>query len=150
MIIEEGPSKEIKHATHVVIHDDEVFNWNDYIQDERKEKWSWVVEIKRSREEDEARGYFGHVYDAYKEARRVNRWCEEKDCFVDPKGNSTVDRDVVDFEALVAAVPIVGVWCRGLKEIPHYREKVKEGINEVIYASLEKKKKTIKEIVVEI
>ncbi|MFS7918051.1 hypothetical protein Hanom_Chr03g00196371 [Helianthus anomalus] len=55
----------------------------------------------------------------------------------------------VDFEALVAAIPTVGIWCKSLEEIPRYREKVEEGIKKVLYASLEKKKKkkTIEEIV---
>ncbi|MFS7947873.1 hypothetical protein Hanom_Chr06g00553291 [Helianthus anomalus] len=74
-------------------------------------------------------------------------WSQEKECYVDPKGNPTVDSCEVDFEALVAAIPTVGVWCRGLKEIPYYREKAEERINKVIYASLEKKKKTVEEIV---
>ncbi|MFS7917549.1 putative transcription factor interactor and regulator CCHC(Zn) family [Helianthus anomalus] len=91
---------------------------------------SVVAEIKRSREEEEARGYLSH-----------------KDCFVDPKGNPIVDPDVVDFEVLVAAIPTVGVWCRGLKEIPRYREKIEEGIYKVIYACLENKKKIVGEIV---
>ncbi|MFS7900216.1 hypothetical protein Hanom_Chr03g00207791 [Helianthus anomalus] len=131
----------------MIIQEDEGFNWNNYIKDERKEKWSLVAEIKRSWEEEEAHCYLNHVYDAYKEARRANRWCEAKDCYVDQKGNPTIDPDVVDFKALVAAIPTIGVWCRGLREIPRYREKVEEGINKVIYASLEKKKKIVEEII---
>ncbi|MFS8025245.1 hypothetical protein Hanom_Chr16g01472701 [Helianthus anomalus] len=45
--------------------------------------------------------------------------------------------------------PTIDVWCRGLREIPHYREKVEEEINKVIYASLEKKKKIVEEIIIE-
>ncbi|MFS7903784.1 hypothetical protein Hanom_Chr01g00028141 [Helianthus anomalus] len=75
------------------------------------------------------------------------RWSVDKECFVDPKGNPIVDPDKVDFEALVAAIPTVCVWCKGLEEIPNYRQKVDEGIKKVIYASLEKKKKTVEEIV---
>ncbi|KAJ0747021.1 putative transcription factor interactor and regulator CCHC(Zn) family [Helianthus annuus] len=129
--IEEGSSKEKKQAM-LTLHDDiiqddnkwriqedEGFNWNGYIKDVRKEKWSLVVEIKRSREEEEARGYLSHVYDAYKEARWAKRWDIEKECYVDPKGNPTADPDEVDFEASVAAIPTVGVWCRGIGEIPH-------------------------------
>ncbi|MFS7937066.1 hypothetical protein Hanom_Chr05g00423151 [Helianthus anomalus] len=101
------------------IQEDEGFNWNGYIKDERKEKWLLVVEIKRSREEEEARDYLSYVYDAYKEARWAKRWDIEKDKYVDPKGNRTADPDEVDFEALVAAIPTVGVWCRGIREIPH-------------------------------
>ncbi|MFS8034140.1 hypothetical protein Hanom_Chr17g01577721 [Helianthus anomalus] len=85
--------------------------------------------------------YLSDVYKAFTEARRENRWSEEKECFVDPKGNPTVDPEKVDFEALVAAIPNVGVWCKGLEEIPNYRQKVDERIKKVIYASLEKKKK---------
>ncbi|MFS7979445.1 hypothetical protein Hanom_Chr10g00927371 [Helianthus anomalus] len=78
--------------------------------------------------------------------RRV-RWSNEKECFVDPQGNGTVDPEKVDFKALVAAIPTVSVWCKDLEEIPRYREKVEEGIRKVIYASLKKNKKTVKEIV---
>ncbi|MFS7947810.1 hypothetical protein Hanom_Chr06g00552581 [Helianthus anomalus] len=48
---------------------------------------------------------------------------------------------------LFAAIPTVSVWWKGLEEIPRYKEKVEEGIKKVIYATLEKKKKTIEEIV---
>ncbi|MFS7990849.1 hypothetical protein Hanom_Chr11g01063721 [Helianthus anomalus] len=90
-----------------------------------------VIEIKQSREERHAR----------------LRWSKEKECFVDPNGNPTVDPNKVDFEALVAAIPTVEVWCEGLEEIPRYKQKVEEGIKKVIYASLEKKKKMVEEIV---
>ncbi|XP_022042023.1 interaptin-like [Helianthus annuus] len=61
-----------------------------------------------------------------------------------------MDPDEVNFEALVAIIPTVDVWCRGLREIRNYREKVKEEIYKVMNASLEKKKKkTVEEIVVE-
>ncbi|XP_021991474.1 uncharacterized mitochondrial protein AtMg00810-like [Helianthus annuus] len=75
------------------------------------------------------------------------RWSKEKECYVDPQGNPTVDPKKVDLEALVAAIPTISVWCKGLSEIPRYKEKVKEGIRKVIYASLDKKKKTVEEIV---
>ncbi|KAJ0726641.1 putative transcription factor interactor and regulator CCHC(Zn) family [Helianthus annuus] len=144
---EEVPSKEIKHAAHVTIHDDESFDCSKYIKKEKREKKALVAEFKQSREEEQARGYLREVYKAYEEARWANRWCEEKECYVDPKGNPTVDPDDVDFNALVAAIPTVGVWCKGLEEILRYREKVEEGIRKVIYTSLEKKKKTVEEIV---
>ncbi|MFS7919970.1 hypothetical protein Hanom_Chr03g00218851 [Helianthus anomalus] len=94
--------------------------------------------------------YLSDVYQAFTEARRASRWIFDKECFVDPKGNPIVDPDKVDFEALVAAIPTVGVWCKVLEEIPRYREEVEEGIRKVIYANLEKKKKkkkNVKEIV---
>ncbi|XP_021979113.1 uncharacterized protein LOC110875224 [Helianthus annuus] len=131
--IEEGSSKEKKQAMLTI--NDECSGPN-----ERKEKWWLVAEIKQSREERHACLRLEEVYDAFKEARRENRWCEEKECFVDPQGNPIVDLDEVNLEALIAAVPTVRVWCKGLKEIPRYREKVEEGIRKVIYASLEKKK----------
>ncbi|MFS7904365.1 hypothetical protein Hanom_Chr01g00035171 [Helianthus anomalus] len=128
----------------VVIHDDEGFNWNKYIQ---KEKHALVAEFKESREENHARMYLSEVYKAFIKAKRENRWSKEKECFVDPKGNPTVDPQKVDFEARVAAIPTVGVWIKRLEEIPNYRQKVEEGIKKVIYASVEKKKKTVEEIV---
>ncbi|MFS8033035.1 hypothetical protein Hanom_Chr17g01564721 [Helianthus anomalus] len=93
-----------------------------------------VAKITKSREEIEAQGYMDSMYDAHKEERRARRWDSEYECYVDPK----------------AAIPTLDVWCRGLIEIRDYREKVKEEIYKVMYASLEKKKKkTVEEIVVE-
>ncbi|KAJ0780763.1 hypothetical protein HanPI659440_Chr06g0241461 [Helianthus annuus] len=110
-----------------------------------------MAEIKQSREERHARLRLDDVYDAYKEATLAGRWSKEKECYVDPQGNSTVDPKKVDLQALIAAIPTVSVWCKGLREILRYKEKVEEGIKKVIYASLEKKKKkkTVEEIVEE-
>ncbi|MFS8022483.1 hypothetical protein Hanom_Chr16g01439951 [Helianthus anomalus] len=77
-----------------------------------------VVEVRQSHEERHANMRLDDVYDAYKEATQAGRWSKEKECFVDPQGNPTVDP-----------------------------EKVEEGIRKVIYVSLEKKKKTVEEIV---
>ncbi|MFS7998997.1 hypothetical protein Hanom_Chr12g01160761 [Helianthus anomalus] len=99
-----------------------------------------VAEIKQSREERHARMRLDDVYDAYKEATKAGRWSKEKECFMNPQGNPTVDLDKVDFEALVDAIPTVNVWCKGLEEIPRNKEKVEEGIKNVIYASLETKR----------
>ncbi|MFS7903787.1 hypothetical protein Hanom_Chr01g00028181 [Helianthus anomalus] len=126
--------------------DDEGFDWGKYIKEEKVGKKALVAEFKQSREERHARMYLSDVYDVYKEAKWANRWSVDKQCFVDLKGNPTVDPDKVDFEELVAAIPTVCVWCKGLKEIPNYRQKVDEGIKKVIYSSLEKKK-TVEEIV---
>ncbi|MFS7977161.1 hypothetical protein Hanom_Chr10g00900861 [Helianthus anomalus] len=107
-----------------------------------------VAEIKQSREERHAHIRLDEVYDANKEETQAGRWSKEKECFVDPQGNPTVDPEKVDFKALVASIPTVSVWCKGLEKIPRYKEKVEEGIKKVIYASLEKKKKkTVEEIV---
>ncbi|MFS8024391.1 hypothetical protein Hanom_Chr16g01462671 [Helianthus anomalus] len=108
--------------------------------DEKTEKRALVAKLKESREVEHAREYLSEEYKKYREERWANRWGAYRECDVDPEGNPTFDPDVVDFEALVVAIPTIGVWCRELKEIPHYREKVEEGINKVIYVSLEKKK----------
>ncbi|KAJ0591520.1 putative transcription factor interactor and regulator CCHC(Zn) family [Helianthus annuus] len=153
---EEGSSKEKKQAMLMIrdgssgpstFHHDEGFNWGKYIKDDRTEKWVLIAEFKESREERHARMYLSEADKAFTKARHANRWSQEKECSVDPKGNQTVDPDKVDFKAIVAANPTVGVWCKGLEEIPRYREKVEEGIRKVIYAGLEKKKKTVEEIV---
>ncbi|MFS7986167.1 putative transcription factor interactor and regulator CCHC(Zn) family [Helianthus anomalus] len=127
-----------------ILHNDEVYDWSKHDKEVGEVK-VMVAEIKQSREERYADMRLDDVYDAYKEATGVNKWSEKKECFVDPNGNLTIDPNKVDFEALVAAIPTIGVWCKGLEEIPRYREKVEEGIKKVIYASLEKKK-TIEEI----
>ncbi|KAJ0940945.1 putative transcription factor interactor and regulator CCHC(Zn) family [Helianthus annuus] len=132
-----------------IIHDDEGYDWSKHDKENGKVK-AMVAEIKQSREERHAHMKLDDVYDAYKEATRAGRWSQEKECFVDPQGNPAVDPDKVDFEALVAAIPIVGFWCKGLEEIPRYREKVDEGIKKVIYSSLEKKKKKKKKTIEEI
>ncbi|KAF5754545.1 putative transcription factor interactor and regulator CCHC(Zn) family [Helianthus annuus] len=130
----------------IVIHDDEGYDWSQHDKLAGKAK-AMITEIKESREERHARLRLDVVYDAYKEATLAGKWNKEKECFVDPQGNPTVDPMKVDFEALVAAIPTVSVWCKGFEEIPRYKEKVEEGIKKVIYASLEKKKKTVEEIV---
>ncbi|KAJ0675763.1 putative transcription factor interactor and regulator CCHC(Zn) family [Helianthus annuus] len=147
--IEEGSSSKERNKTYVTFQEDEKegFDWSKYIKDEEKEKKALVAEFKHNREEHHARMYLSDVYDAYKEAKWATRWSIEKECYVDLKGNPTIDPDKVDFEALVATIPTVGIWCKGLEEIPRYREKIEEGIRKVIYASLEKKKKTVEEIV---
>ncbi|MFS8007492.1 putative transcription factor interactor and regulator CCHC(Zn) family [Helianthus anomalus] len=154
--IEERSSKEMKQAMLTIhdvsdrpktFHEDEGFDWSKYIKEEKREKKALVAEIEESREENHARAYLSIECKKYKEEKWANRWDADKECYVDPKGNPTVDPDEVDFEALVATIPTVGVWCKGLEEIPRYREKVEEGIRKVLYTSLEKKKKTIKEII---
>ncbi|MFS7979102.1 hypothetical protein Hanom_Chr10g00923401 [Helianthus anomalus] len=99
-------------------HHDEGFDWGKYIKDERTKKRSLVAEVKQSREVEHARAYLSGWYKKYREARWANRWDADRECYVDPKGNPTIDPDEVD-----------------------------EGIRKVLYASLEKKKKTVEEIV---
>ncbi|XP_021996077.1 eukaryotic translation initiation factor 3 subunit A-like [Helianthus annuus] len=136
-----------EEGVRIVIHDDEGYDWSQHDKENGKAK-AMVAEIKQSREERHARIRLDEVDDAYKEATQAGRWSKEKECFVDPQGNPTVNPETVDFEALATAIPTVSVWCKGLEEIPRYKEKVEEGIKKVIYASLEKKKKkTIEEIV---
>ncbi|KAM0049807.1 putative transcription factor interactor and regulator CCHC(Zn) family [Helianthus debilis subsp. tardiflorus] len=115
---EEGKLKEKKQAMLTIressgpsmLHqEDEGFDWGKYIKDERKEKKAFVAEVKRRREVEHARAYLDKVYDAHKEARRANRWSQEKECYVDPNGNPTFDPNMVDFYSLVAAIPTVGV-----------------------------------------
>ncbi|MFS7915714.1 hypothetical protein Hanom_Chr02g00168491 [Helianthus anomalus] len=89
--------------------------------------------------------YLSDVYAVFIEAKQLNRWDKERKCFVDPQGNLTVDPQTVDFEALIAAIPTVGVWAAWLEKNLNYRKEVKEGIRKVIYANVEKKK-TVEEI----
>ncbi|KAJ0880381.1 hypothetical protein HanRHA438_Chr10g0462461 [Helianthus annuus] len=109
-----------------------------------------TTEVTPTREERHARLRLDDVYDAYKEATRAGRWSKDKGCYVDPQGNPTVDPKTVDLDALVAAIPTVDVWCKGIRENPRYKQQVEEGIRKVSFASLEKKKKnTVEEIVTE-
>ncbi|KAM0035898.1 hypothetical protein Hdeb2414_s0015g00451961 [Helianthus debilis subsp. tardiflorus] len=91
-----------------------------------------TAEITLTREERHARLRLDDVYDAYKEATRAGRWSKERECYVDPQGNPTVDPKTVDLNALVAAIPTVSVWCKGLREIPRYKEKVEEKAKELV------------------
>ncbi|KAJ0604016.1 putative transcription factor interactor and regulator CCHC(Zn) family [Helianthus annuus] len=141
--IEEGSSKERKQA-YVTIQNDEGFNWNKYIL---KKKLALVAETRPSREERHARMELSKVHEIFMEASRENRWDAKRECFVDPQGNPAVDPQKVDFEALVAAIPTARVWDARLENNPNYRKEVEEGIRKVIYASVEKKKKTVEEIV---
>ncbi|MFS7894763.1 hypothetical protein Hanom_Chr09g00800521 [Helianthus anomalus] len=74
------------------------------------------------------------------EAKRADRWDDERKCFVDPQGNPTVDPDMVDSKALVAAIPTSGVFYRRIQEDPNYEKEMEEGLRRVIYASVKKKK----------
>ncbi|KAJ0800720.1 putative transcription factor interactor and regulator CCHC(Zn) family [Helianthus annuus] len=134
--IDEGSSKEKKHVVLTIrdrsescIHQNEKFNWDDYIKvddnrciihDDEWYDWSkhdkedgkvkaMVAKIKKSREEIKDQGYLDSMYDAHKEARWSRRWDSEYECYVDPKGNPTVDPDEVDFEALVDVIPTESV-----------------------------------------
>ncbi|MFS7963423.1 hypothetical protein Hanom_Chr08g00737861 [Helianthus anomalus] len=150
---DEGSSKEKNHVVLTIrdrsessILQDKKFNWDDYIKvDDNRcifhdyEGYDWskhskedgevkamVAKIKKSREEIETQGYLDSMYDAHKEARQEKRWDSEYECYVDPKGNPTIDPNEVDFEALVAVIPTVDDWYRGLREIRNYREKLKK------------------------
>ncbi|KAJ0570307.1 putative transcription factor interactor and regulator CCHC(Zn) family [Helianthus annuus] len=139
--IGEGSLKEMKQAL-ITIQEDEGFNWNKYIP---KEKFALVPETIPSREERHARMRLSDVYEIFMEARRANRWDDERKCFIDPQGNLALDPQKVDFEALVAVIPTVGVWAAIYEDL-NYRKEVEDGIKRVIYSSVEKKK-TVVEIV---
>ncbi|MFS8007042.1 hypothetical protein Hanom_Chr14g01256301 [Helianthus anomalus] len=53
--------------------------------------------------------WLSELHDIFMEAKHANRWDNERKCFVDPQGNPAVDPKMVDFEALVAAIPTAGV-----------------------------------------
>ncbi|KAF5809780.1 putative transcription factor interactor and regulator CCHC(Zn) family [Helianthus annuus] len=141
--IDEGSSKDRKQAL-IMIQEDEGFNWNKYIK--KEEKKALVVELRASREERHARMRLGEVYEIFMEAKHENRWDDERKCFLDPQGNPTIDPNVVDFKALVGAIPTAGVFYSKIKEDLKYEKEVEEGIRRVIYASMEKKK-SVEEIV---
>ncbi|MFS7966367.1 hypothetical protein Hanom_Chr09g00772911 [Helianthus anomalus] len=75
------------------------------------------------------------VYEIFIEAKRAKRWDDERKWFIDPQGNPTVDPDMVDYKALVVAIPTAGVWALKINEDPNYKNEVEEGIRRVIYAS---------------
>ncbi|KAJ0448995.1 putative transcription factor interactor and regulator CCHC(Zn) family [Helianthus annuus] len=146
-------SKNLKDADSPsgIIHDDEGYDWSQHDDEgvNLKAK-AMVAEVQLTREERHARMRLDDVYNAYREATWAGRWSKDKQCYVDPEGNPTVDPKTVDLEALVAAIPTVDVWCKGIRENPRYKQQVEEGIRKVIFASLEKKKKkTVEEIVIE-
>ncbi|MFS8019390.1 hypothetical protein Hanom_Chr15g01403251 [Helianthus anomalus] len=103
--------------------------------------------MRQSREECHARMHLSDVYEIFMEAKRENRWDGERECFVDPQGNPSVDPQKVNFEALVVAIPTAGVWAANCED-PKCRKEVEEGIRRVICASVEKKK-NVEEIVEE-
>ncbi|KAJ0669546.1 putative transcription factor interactor and regulator CCHC(Zn) family [Helianthus annuus] len=117
--ISEGWSKEKKQAL-VTIQDDEGFNWNKCIPNE---KVALVAEVRASREERHARMRLSDVYEVFMEEKRADKWDDERKCFVDPQGNPAVDPDLVDFKAPVAPIPIAGVFIQGSKMIRTMRKK---------------------------
>ncbi|KAJ0957095.1 hypothetical protein HanPSC8_Chr01g0023231 [Helianthus annuus] len=134
--ISEGSSKERKQAL-VVTQEDEGFNWNKYIP---KEKVALVAEVRPSREERHARMRSSEVYDVFQEEKNTKRWDDERKCYLVPQGNPIVDPKMVDFEALVAAIPTAGEFYSKIKEDKNYEEKVERHIKRVINVSVEKKK----------
>ncbi|KAJ0809384.1 putative transcription factor interactor and regulator CCHC(Zn) family [Helianthus annuus] len=135
----------------LIIYDDEGYDWSQHEEEVAEvEVKAMTAEITLTREERHARMRLDDVYNAYREATWAGRWSKDKGCYVDPQGNPTVDPKTVDLDALVAAIPTVDVWCKGIRENPRYKQQVEEGIRKVIFASLEeKKKKTVEEIVTE-
>ncbi|KAJ0484297.1 putative transcription factor interactor and regulator CCHC(Zn) family [Helianthus annuus] len=135
----------------LIIYDDEGYDWSQHDEEVAEvEAKAMVAEVTLTREERRARMRLDDVYNAYREATWAGRWSKDKECYVDPQGNPTVNPKTVDLDALVAAILTVDVWCKGLRENPRYKQKVEEGIQKVIFASLEKKKKmTVEEIVTE-
>ncbi|KAJ0600523.1 putative transcription factor interactor and regulator CCHC(Zn) family [Helianthus annuus] len=111
----------------LIIYDDEGYDWSQHDEEVAEvEVKAMTAEITLTREERHARLRLDDVYDAYKEATRAGRWSKEKECYVDPQGNPTVDPKTIDLDALVAAIHTVSVWCKGLREIPRYKEQVEE------------------------
>ncbi|MFS7904572.1 putative transcription factor interactor and regulator CCHC(Zn) family [Helianthus anomalus] len=99
--IGEGSLNERKQAL-IINKEDEGFNWNKYIL---KEKLALVAKIRPSRE-----GIMrGSV-------------------FVDPQGNPAVDPKMVDFEALVAAIPTAGVWESKILKDLNYNTKLRRAL----------------------
>ncbi|KAJ0837524.1 hypothetical protein HanRHA438_Chr16g0779111 [Helianthus annuus] len=135
----------------LIIYDDEGYDWSQHDEEVAEvEVKAMTAEVTLTREERHARMRLDDVYNAYREATWAGRWSKDKECYVDPQGNPTVDPKTVDLDALVAAIPTVDVWCKGIRENPRYKQQVEEGIRKVIFASLEeKKKKTVEEIVTE-
>ncbi|KAF5805179.1 putative transcription factor interactor and regulator CCHC(Zn) family [Helianthus annuus] len=135
-----------------IIYDDEGYDWSQHDEEVAEvEAKAMVAEVTLTREERHARMRLDDVYNAYREATWAGRWSKDKECYVDPQRNPTVDPKTVDLDALVAAIPTVDVWCKGLRENPRYKQQVEEGIQKVIFASLEKKKKmTVEEVVNEV
>ncbi|MFS8002397.1 hypothetical protein Hanom_Chr13g01201611 [Helianthus anomalus] len=96
--------------------------------------------MRPSREERHARMKLSEVYEIFIEAKRAKRRDDERKCFIDTQGNPTVDPDMVDFKALVAAIPTGGVYPAKIRENPNYKKEAEEGIRKVFFASVEKKK----------
>ncbi|KAJ0643074.1 putative transcription factor interactor and regulator CCHC(Zn) family [Helianthus annuus] len=109
--ISEGSSKEKKQAL-MTIQYDEGFNWNKYIP---KETSALVATIEWSRQEHVARERINELYGPFNEAKEVNRWDAERECFLDPQGNPMVDPKKVDFDALIAAIPTAGEFYDRMK-----------------------------------
>ncbi|MFS7936143.1 hypothetical protein Hanom_Chr05g00411981 [Helianthus anomalus] len=77
----------------------------------------------------------------------------QRNCYIDPYGNPTVDPKTVDFKALVAAIPTAGEYYTEIKEDESYQEEVEKRIRKVIYVSFDKPieilKKNIEETIAE-
>ncbi|KAJ0618477.1 putative transcription factor interactor and regulator CCHC(Zn) family [Helianthus annuus] len=139
-----------------IIYDDEGYDWSQHDEEVVKvEAKAMTAEVTLTREERHARLRLDDVYDAYKEATRAGRWSKEKECYVDPQGNPTVDPKTVDLDALVAAIPttveeIVTESEKMVNEVKKVEGKAEEGVEEKLQVAEEDQIQKAEETIVPI
>ncbi|KAJ0451479.1 putative transcription factor interactor and regulator CCHC(Zn) family [Helianthus annuus] len=107
LVIHDHAKPKIEHAQHMIIHEDERFNWSDYINDdgtalvaEVKESAFVAVVKERTKEEiPKEKTYrercivdyrIEEMERDYEEARSYGRWDKKRECYINSKGEPLV------------------------------------------------------------
>ncbi|KAJ0867860.1 putative transcription factor interactor and regulator CCHC(Zn) family [Helianthus annuus] len=98
-----------------VIHDDEGFNWSELLPEEDAVGYAFMaksaepVPFKDNRTEEQKYGYKKMIAQnkmirlsgIYLEAKRERGWDPERECYLDPMGNISIDHNTLDLETII-------------------------------------------------
>ncbi|XP_021979105.1 triadin-like [Helianthus annuus] len=96
-----------------VIHDDEGYDWSEILPEEDAVGYAFaagkIVPFKDTRTEEEkfvnrrmkAQTKVSRIYTIYKEAKLARRWDPDRECYLDPQGNITIDPSSLSVDAII-------------------------------------------------
>ncbi|MFS7953698.1 hypothetical protein Hanom_Chr07g00621691 [Helianthus anomalus] len=135
------------HVKHRIIHDDEGFNWGDYISDDGS---ALVAEVKeRTGEEIMQEKTYREIYFAdckiqemqeeYEEARSYKRWDNKKECYINRKGDPVVDKSKVVYDDVLPVIPLSDEFYSKKATDKDYLKKLDKIIRGVMTTSLKQR-----------
>ncbi|KAJ0502275.1 putative transcription factor interactor and regulator CCHC(Zn) family [Helianthus annuus] len=135
------------HAPHRIIHDDEGFNWSEYITDdgsalvaEVKERTKEeILQEKTYRERYFAECRIQEMQEEYVEARSCRRWDKKKECYINRKGDPVVDKREVVYSDVLAIIPQSGEFYSKKALDKDYLKMLDKIIRDVMTTSLRKR-----------